>query len=98
MTETWLRDGRGLDNYVDDLALGAGLGMMYRNRGLATNGVVCGGVAALWRKSLCSMSKLELLNPSDFKVLVYVGKLTKCSRKLVVVACYIPPGYPKARG
>ena len=32
ITETWLADGHGLEDDVDDLLHGAGLGMIYRNR------------------------------------------------------------------
>ena len=37
-------------------------------------------------------------NPEDYEVLVTLGTLPGYSRKLVTVACYIPPGYTVGRG
>ena len=48
ITETWLADGQGLDEDVDDLLEGAGLGMLYRNRPPGRRGTSHGGVAVLY--------------------------------------------------
>ena len=37
-------------------------------------------------------------NPETYEILVTLANLLGYSRKLVTVACYIPPGYPVARG
>ena len=48
VTETWLKDGRELEDLVEKLDLGYGLGMLTRNhRTPASNGVTYGGVAVL---------------------------------------------------
>ena len=52
ITESWLRDGKDLEDDVQDLALGAGLQLESLNRRPAENGVCYGGVAVVWNKSL----------------------------------------------
>ena len=47
VTETWLSDGEGLEDDVQDLAHGAGLDMLYRNRPTNDRGYSHGGVAIL---------------------------------------------------
>ena len=43
VTETWMKDGPALDNNASDLSLGAGIGMLNRNRRpLDSNGVAYG--------------------------------------------------------
>ena len=39
VTETWLRDGESLEEDVEDLVQGTGLGMLYKNREACPNGV-----------------------------------------------------------
>ena len=98
VTETWLSDGEGLEDDVQDLAHGAGLGMMYRNRPTNDRGYSHGGVAILYQTSACDFKKLDFPNPESFEVLVGVGSLPGHSRKIIFVACYLPPGYDVPRG
>ena len=57
-----------------------------------------GGVAVVWRQAACSLKELAFPNPGDFEVLVAAGSLKGHSRKLVMLSCYIPPGYSRIRG
>ena len=47
VTETWLSDGRGLEDDVQLFVLGTGLGMLYRNCPNNARGYAHGGVAFL---------------------------------------------------
>ena len=49
VTETWFRDW-DMEGVVSDLSLGAGVGMIHKNRDpCSSNGVAYGGVAVLWK-------------------------------------------------
>ena len=61
--------------------------MLYRHREQNNNGVSYGGVAVIWRESLCCFKKIEIKNPDGFEVLPCVGAIQGHSRKLVVIAC-----------
>ena len=95
-----MKDGKELDELVQDLSLGAGLGMINKNRRPGERGVAHGGVAVIWKESVCSLKQVDLKvpNPQEFEVLVAAGSLHGHTRKLVVVACYIPPNYSKKKG
>ena len=62
------------------------------------NGVAYGGVAVIWRESLGKFSEVVYKNPDKIEVLIAAGSIKGHSRKLVVIACYLPPGYSKIRG
>ena len=98
VTETWFKDGNALDDRKQDLSLGCGLGIECLNREPNPNGVAYGGVAVCWNESLCSFRKFAIKNDERFEVLACVGSIRGHSRKLVVIACYIPPNYIKTRG
>ena len=44
-----------------------------------------------------SLKAVKLHNPGKYEVVMAAGSLKGYSRKLVVVACYLPPNYPVAR-
>lgn len=92
ITETWLADGESLDRDVQDLAKGAGLGMVCLNRKPNGRGIAHGGVAVVHNTSACTLTRVEMENPGDFEVLVTLSCLPGHSRKLLTVACYLPPG------
>ena len=96
VTETWLGGENKLD--PDELREVWGLGLMTRNREAAVNGVHYGGVAILWRTSLCTMREVCHANPEGYEVMVGTATLPGHSRRLVVVACYLPPNYDRLRG
>ena len=98
ITETWLADGESLERDIQDLAKGAGLGMICRNRGPGVRGVSHGGVAIVSSLSNCTLQKVELPNPDNFEVLVTLSNVAGYSRKLLTVGCYLPPNYPVPRG
>ena len=94
MTETWLKDS-DVTELSETLSEGSGLGPLVRNREPNNNGVSYGGVAVVWRKKFANFSevKLKLKNEGRFEVLTASGSIKGHRRKLVVLACYIPPGY-----
>ena len=98
VTETWLTDGESLLLDVEDLEHGAGLGMLFRNRKKNSRGFSHGGVAIMYKKSCLNMKELIVPNPDSFEVLGAVGNLLGHSRKIVTLACYIPPNYAVGRG
>ena len=98
VTETWLANGQALDQDVQDLAGGAGLGLIHKNRPANAMGVAHGGVAVIYKKSECSVIEVDLPNPDGYEVLVTAASIPGYSRKLLVVACYVPPNYPVGRG
>ena len=70
VTETWMQDGERMLQEVMDLSLGAGVGILYRNReALASNGVSYGGVAVLWKECFGTFKKVEVKNPEHYEVL-----------------------------
>ena len=97
-TETWLRDGSALDDDIDDLLHGSGIGFIPLNR-KPSGGLSHGGVAIAYRAAVMSMKAIKLLpNPDDFEVLASIATLSGHSRKLVTLAVYVPPGYAVSRG
>ena len=98
VTETWLADGDSLDKDLRDLAKGAGLDMICLNRKANSRGVAHGGVAIVANNSACSIKKLNMPNPGQFEVLTSLSTLPGYSRKLLTVACYLPPNYPVPKG
>ena len=87
VTETWLRDGSDLEKMAEDLSLGEGIGILTKNRDPNPNGVCYGGVAVLWKESLCNFKSVTCRNVNNYEVLPCVGSIRGQARKLVVVAC-----------
>ena len=48
--------------------------------------------------SSCNFAKVSISNPAEFEVLVCAGTLPRHTRKMVVLSCYISPGYTVSRG
>ena len=46
----------------------------------------------------CTLSRINMPNPEGFEVLVTQSNLPGHSRKLLTVACYLPPNYSVQRG
>ena len=92
VTETWLRDGQLLEEKAYDLAEGAGVGILTKNRKEpAANGVTYGGVAVLWQETHCNFKEVVLRNVGDAEILACAGSLRGHSRTICVLACYLPP-------
>ena len=98
VTETWLSDGESLDEDIEGLCLGAGMGMLCRNRPVNNRGFSHGGVAIVSRESEVTLKRMKLHNPWEYEVLMATGMLRGSSRRVVVVAAYIPPNYTVGRG
>ena len=96
LTETWLRDG-GFDEFEEELSLGSGLGLLTRNRPPCPNGVSYGGVAIVWKESLGRFREVKIKNPG-FELLAAAGSIKGHKRKIVIIGCYLPPGYNRHRG
>ena len=91
LTETWLSDDRELQDKLDDLSCGAGLGLITRNRPINSAGFSHGGVGIVFRESACTFKEVKLPNPDNFEVVVAAARFPGYSRQLVAVACYLPP-------
>ena len=99
VTETWFRDGPALDEDLSDLEHATGLAALTLNRPPNPNtGVSHGGVAVFFKKSFASFKKVQIPNPDNFEVLPLIGTMRGSSRKIVVLAVYIPPNYLVPRG
>ena len=82
-----------LDDDVQDLALEAGLGLIHKNRPANNRGQAhVGVVVLLFKQSECVFKEMKLLNLHGYKVLPVIGTMPRHKRRMVVVACYIPPG------
>ena len=98
ITETWLRDGQQLEDDVDDLLHGAGVGLITKNRLPNARGVAHGGVAIAFRDSVLAAKEISIDNPENYEVLAAVCTIGGHARKLICIAAYIPPNYTVARG
>ena len=97
VTETWLQD-RAVESTVVDMAGEHGLDSFFRNRqAVADNGRQYGGVAIFSRAASTSFKVVDIPNPDCFEVLCVAGKLRKLKERVVVVAVYIPPNYPRVK-
>ena len=99
VTETWLTDGSSLDEDIEDLALGAGLKMICKNREVNERGFLHGGISIIYKEEAMVLKEVALHNPRKFEVLLATGSVCACPRRVAVVACYLPPNYtvPRAR-
>ena len=97
-TETWLSDGPELQDKIDDLSHGSGIGMLTCNREKNDMGFSHGGVAILYRESICTFKAVAFPNPESFEVVVGSARFAGYSSQLIVVACYLPPTYVPVRG
>ena len=98
LTETWLTTGPTLYKDIEDLRLGAGVGLLVRNRAAGPRGNSHGGVAIAFRESTCTFRSIAIHNPQQFKVLAALGTVPGHPRKVLVLACYMPPGDNTLRG
>ena len=52
----------------------------------------------MYRGAIGNFRKIAVPNPDNFEVMPVIGSVRGSSRKLAIVAAYIPPNYPVARG
>ena len=57
-----------------------------------------GGVAILYKESVCTFKRVEIPNPESFEVLAGSARFAGYSSQLLVIGCYLPPTYAPARG
>ena len=62
VTETWLSDGPTLDKDLDDLLLGAGIGLITLNREPGLNGVSHGDVAIGYPSATVTLKRIPAKN------------------------------------
>ena len=98
VTETWLKEGKDLEDMRDDLLHGSGAGLLTLCRPPNSAGVSHGGIAVAFREAMVSMKAIALPNPENYEVLPTVATLESHSRRVVTIAAYISPGYRVARG
>ena len=100
VTETWFKSGPELEQQLSDPELGFGLKALTLDRDPnPTTGVSHGGVAVFYKKKIDSFKViLDYPNPEKFEVLPVVGTILGTSRKVVVIAAYLPPNYTVPRG
>ena len=97
VTETWLQDSL-VENTIIDVAGEHGLETFCLNRQVAANnGRQYGGVAVFGKSSTTCFKIVDMPNPESFEVLCVAGKVNKLREKVVVVAVYIPPNYPRVQ-
>ena len=91
ITETWLCEGTKLDELVQEIRLGRGLDILYKNRandiGESKNG---GGVAILYNPSKISL-KLYPTKRTKHEIICAVGRPKNSKRKLAIINAYLPP-------
>ena len=93
-----MTSGPTLDEDIEDLRLGAGVGLLVRNRDPGSRGFAHGGVGIAFREATCTFRHIGIHNPDNFEVLAALGTLPGHARKIVLLACYMPPGDAAARG
>lgn len=94
VTETWLSDGQHLEDDRQDQFLGAGLSMICKNRKPnPLTDVAHGGVAIIYKEQNLMMKQIDFPNPDNFELVVAAGSLQGHSRKMLIIACYMPPNY-----
>ena len=100
VTETWIADGDSQDSLIQGFSLGSGIGMITRNRHKNSRGVAHGGVAVLWRESMGEVRRVKpaTKNDNDYEVLVAATSIKGHSRRIVIIACYLPPNYTRKKG
>ena len=98
VTETWLQEGKELQDAESYLRENYALGMIARNRDrAAANGRLYGGVAIIFRLKTVTLKEFKLVNPQGYEVLAAVGKVSGIPGKIFCLACYAPPNIPPSR-
>ena len=98
MTETWYAEGDSLLLEAENLLLGHGIATLTRCRQRGANGVAHGGVALFASSSQTKLVPYNFPNPEEMEVLVAEAKIHDISRRMFIIAAYIPPGYSVGKG
>ena len=89
VTETWLQGGEDLDNLAADLRGASGIELISKNRPKYSNRNPGGGVAALYKKNMLSLSRESFT--TKFEVLLCRVKMHNNTRPMFVFLMYFPP-------
>ena len=92
ISETWFKQGNGLENLTTDLKYGHGLKLINKTRPTRPNGqtISGGGVAIIVKNSLAHLKPYNL-KKTNYEVVAAAGKLPRTSRRLIVFSVYLPP-------
>ena len=59
----------------------------------SSGGQAYGGVAIIYNEQLCNFKELPFDNPDSYELLAVVGTMPGLQRKIITIACYVPPNY-----
>ena len=93
ITKSWLTDGQGLDNDVQDLELGSNVGLIYKNRKAKrakNRKTACGGVVIVFDKSRAQLRERKVQG-NNFELVCAEGRVNGIENRVVVFGTYIPP-------
>ena len=93
VTESWFRGGNEQAETLQDLELGSGLGVIYKNRrrsGQPNRLLAHGGVLIAFRTKTGSFKERKIAG-NVFEMVAAEGKIEGIQRKIVVYAVYLPP-------
>ena len=89
ISETWMRQDRDTDGILEEVENGAHISMIRRDRGRRG-----GGVAIAFDVRKMKLTKYRV-NTRGFELVCATGKINNESRKLAVIAVYLPPKQTK---
>ena len=87
VTETWIKNTKETTRNMKDLADAENIELICKNR--PTRG---GGVCIAYDNKKCKLARFPLPT-SSFEVVCAVGKVVGFSKKIAIIAVYIPPKY-----
>ena len=90
ISESWLKDGKALNDDLADLEGGEGLKMVMNNRRSRRGKIAGGGVAVVFDASKIKLTERRFRR-GRAELTAAVGKLPGMSRRLAVFSGYIPP-------
>ena len=92
VTESWLKDGKTLENDVIDLEHGTDLKIIYRNRPKkpTRSRVVGGGVSLVYSKLRCSLRERKIAG-NNFELVSAIGRIGKIPRQAAFFCLYVEP-------
>ena len=92
VTESWLTDGRQLDQDIVDLEHGTDLKIIYKNRPMRRNSrrKVGGGIAIVYNKSMCNFKEVRQ-NRAGFELVCAQGRVDGINRHILIIGGYIEP-------
>ena len=90
ITESWLKDGRGLKDDEQDLELGENIKLIHRNRKSRRGRTAGGGVLIAFDQTKVRL-KERTIRRGQSEVVCAVGRKTGLSRQILVMSVYLPP-------